>query len=76
MDYKKSGVDIEAGENAVNRIKSLVRKTYNNNVLTELGSFGGLYQVDLSKWKEPVMVASTDGVGTKLIVAAMAGVYD
>ncbi|MDD3502087.1 MAG: phosphoribosylformylglycinamidine cyclo-ligase, partial [Candidatus Cloacimonetes bacterium] len=76
MDYKKSGVDIEAGENAVNRIKSLVRTTYNKNVLTELGAFGGLYQVDLTSWKEPVMVASTDGVGTKLMVAAMAGVYD
>ncbi|HOD54301.1 MAG TPA: phosphoribosylformylglycinamidine cyclo-ligase [Candidatus Cloacimonadota bacterium] len=76
MDYKTSGVDIEAGENAVQRIKSLVRKTYNQNVLTELGSFGGLYQIDLSKWKAPVMVASTDGVGTKLIVAQRAGIFD
>lgn len=76
MDYKSSGVDIEAGENAVHRIKSLVKKTYNQNVLTELGSFGGLYQIDLSKWKAPVMVSSTDGVGTKLIVAQMAEVFD
>ncbi len=76
MDYKSSGVDIEAGENAVQRIKGHVRKTYNQNVLTELGSFGGLYQIDISKWKKPVMVSSTDGVGTKLIVAQMAQVYD
>ncbi len=76
MDYKSSGVDIEAGENAVHRIKSLVKKTYNQNVLTELGSFGGLYQIDLSKWKAPVMVSSTDGVGTKLIVAQMAEIFD
>ncbi|MCL2064917.1 MAG: phosphoribosylformylglycinamidine cyclo-ligase [Candidatus Cloacimonetes bacterium] len=76
MDYKQSGVDIEAGEKAVSEIKNIVRKTYNSNVLTELGSFGGLYNLDLSKWKEPVMVASTDGVGTKLIIAQKAKKYD
>lgn len=76
MDYKSSGVDIEAGENAVQRIKSHVRKTYNQNVLTELGAFGGLYQIDMTKWKQPVMVSSTDGVGTKLMVAQQAGVFD
>lgn len=76
MDYKSSGVDIEAGEKAVNSIKKIVKKTFNNNVLTELGSFGGLYQIDLSKWKQPVMVSSTDGVGTKLIVAQKAKVFN
>jgi len=76
MDYKESGVDIKAGEKAVDSIKNIVRKTYNNNVLTELGSFGGLYNLDLSKWKSPVMVASTDGVGTKILVAQKAKKYD
>ncbi len=76
MDYKSSGVNIAAGEEAVQRIKGHVKKTFNKNVLAEIGSFGGLYQLDLEKWKKPVMVSSTDGVGTKLIVAKMAGVYD
>lgn len=76
MDYKSAGVDIEAGEEAVNRIKPLVRETFNKNVLSEIGGFGGLYQVDLTTWKEPVLVSSADGVGTKLIIARMAGIYD
>ena len=76
MDYKSSGVDIIAGEQAVANIKSIVKKTYNKNVLVELGSFGGCYQLDLNMWKQPVMVASTDGVGTKLIVAQKAKIYN
>ncbi len=76
MDYKKSGVDIKAGEESVNRIKPMVKSTFNKNVLTQIGGFGGLYQVDLTRWKEPVLVSSADGVGTKIMVAGMAGVYD
>jgi len=76
MDYKNAGVDIIAGEKAVQNIKHLVKKTYNKNVLSDLGSFGGLYSLDLSNWQHPVMVASTDGVGTKLIVSQMANRYD
>ncbi len=76
LDYRKAGVDIEAGENAVNRIKPLVRETFNNNVLTDIGSFGGLYALQTSEWKEPVLVSSADGVGTKLMVANMAKRYD
>ncbi|HNX00586.1 MAG TPA: phosphoribosylformylglycinamidine cyclo-ligase [Candidatus Cloacimonadota bacterium] len=76
MDYKKSGVNIEAGEDAVSRIKPLVRATFNQNVLTDIGGFGGLYALDLAKWKHPVLVSSMDGVGTKILVAQMAGVYD
>lgn len=75
MDYKKSGVNIEAGEDAVSRIKPLVRSTFNRNVLTDIGGFGGLYALDLKEWKEPVLVSSMDGVGTKLLVAQMAGIY-
>ena len=76
MDYKSAGVDIKAGEDSVNRIKPLVKETFNKNVLSQIGGFGGLYQVDLTSWKEPVLVSSADGVGTKLIIANMAGVYN
>lgn len=76
MDYKSAGVDIKAGEESVKKIKPLVKATFNKNVLSHIGGFGGLYQVDLTKWKEPVLVSSADGVGTKLIIARMAGIYD
>jgi phosphoribosylformylglycinamidine cyclo-ligase len=76
MDYKNSGVNIEVGENAVSKIKPLVRSTFNKNVLTDIGGFGGLYTLDLAKWKEPILVSSMDGVGTKLLVAKMAGIYN
>ncbi len=76
MDYKSAGVDIKAGTDSVNRIKPLVKNTFNKNVLSHIGGFGGLFQVDLSVWKEPVLVSSADGVGTKIIIARMAGVYD
>lgn len=76
MDYKSAGVDIKAGEDSVNRIKPLVKETFNKNVLSQIGGFGGLYQVDLTTWKEPVLVSSADGVGTKLIIAKMAGIYN
>jgi len=76
LDYKSSGVNIEAGEKAVKAIKQQVRTTYNKNVLSDLGSFGGLYQLDLSVWKQPILVSSTDGVGTKLRLAIQAGRFD
>lgn len=76
IDYKQAGVDIAAGERAVHAIKDKVRSTYSKNVLSELGSFGGLYRVDLAAFRHPILVSSTDGVGTKLMVAIMAGVYD
>lgn len=76
MDYKQAGVDIAAGEQAVKAIKERVRSTYNANVLSELGSFGGLYRIDKTAWTKPVLVSSTDGVGTKLLIAIKAGVYD
>jgi phosphoribosylformylglycinamidine cyclo-ligase len=76
MNYKTSGVNVVAGEEAVQAIKSAVRATYNKNVLSELGSFGGLYQIDLETWKKPVLVSSTDGVGTKIRVAIQAGILN
>ncbi|NMD13444.1 MAG: phosphoribosylformylglycinamidine cyclo-ligase, partial [Candidatus Cloacimonetes bacterium] len=76
IDYRSSGVDIKAGEDAVDNIKQMVRETYDRNVLGDLGSFGGLYRFDTSQYQAPVLVSSTDGVGTKLMVAVMAGRYD
>jgi phosphoribosylformylglycinamidine cyclo-ligase len=76
LDYRRSGVDIEAGETAVQRIKGLVRHTYDQNVLSDLGSFGGLYRASFPGLSDPVLVSSTDGVGTKLRVAILAERYD
>lgn len=67
--YKAAGVDIEAGDETVRRIKPLVKSTFNENVLSEIGLFGGFYSAKFPGFDEPVLVASTDGVGTKLKVA-------
>ncbi len=76
MDYREAGVDISAADAAKARIKGLARATFNAQVLTEIGSFGGMFRPDLSRYREPVLVASTDGVGTKIKVAILAGVHD
>ena len=76
MDYKKAGVDIKAGEEAVNRIKKAVRSTFSSHVLTDLGQFGGFFTLDLSGYRQPVLVSSIDGVGTKLKVAFLQGRHD
>ena len=72
MDYKSSGVDIDAGNETVRRIKRLAQATFTPGVLSDIGSFGGLFQLDTAAWKEPVLVSSADGVGTKLKVAFLA----
>ncbi|MGC9363367.1 MAG: phosphoribosylformylglycinamidine cyclo-ligase [Fidelibacterota bacterium] len=74
--YKESGVDIQAGRDAVSHIKGLVRETYDENVLTDIGSFGGCYQLPVARYPQPVLVSSTDGVGTKLMVANLMERYD
>lgn len=74
--YKSSGVDIEAGDQMVESIKGLVQQTHGNEVLTNIGSFGGFFQPNLSNYDKPVFVSSVDGVGTKLIVAFKAKKYD
>ena len=76
LDYRSSGVDIKAGEKAVEAIRDMVKSTYNPDVLSELGSFGGLYRFDSSSYTEPILVSSTDGVGTKLRVAIQAQKWD
>lgn len=74
--YKDAGVDIKAGEELVNSIKDIVKETHNEAVLSNIGGFGALFSPDLSGYKKPVFVSSVDGVGTKLIVAFKAGIYD
>ncbi len=71
--YRDAGVDIAAQDRALDRIKSLVKSTTTPGVLSELGSFGGLFRPDLKGIEDPVLVASADGVGTKLAVAREAG---
>jgi phosphoribosylformylglycinamidine cyclo-ligase len=75
-DYKAAGVDIDAGNETVRRIKSIARATFTPGVLSEIGSFGGLFQLDRDAYREPVLVSSADGVGTKLKVAFMTGRHD
>jgi phosphoribosylformylglycinamidine cyclo-ligase len=76
MDYLSSGVDIEAGNEAVRRIRSLARSTFTPGVLSEIGSFGGLFHLGAVPHRDPVLVSSADGVGTKLKVAFMTGRHD
>jgi len=73
--YKESGVDIEKGERALDDVKSLIKSTFTENVLGTIGGFGGLFEVPRG-YKNPVLVSSTDGVGTKLTVAVMSGKHD
>jgi phosphoribosylformylglycinamidine cyclo-ligase len=76
MEYKSAGVDIDAGNETVRRIKSLARATFTPGVLSEIGSFGGLFRLDRDRYQEPVLVSSADGVGTKLKVAFMTARHD
>lgn len=74
--YKKAGVNIEAGYEAVSRMKKHVQKTMRKEVLGGLGSFGGLFDLSSFQYKEPVLVSGTDGVGTKLMLAFMMDKHD
>jgi len=75
MRYKDAGVDIDAGAESVSRIRKLVRSTFSQKVLTDIGGFGALFDGRLKGYREPVLVSSCDGVGTKLKVAVMAGIH-
>src|SRR5207302_5005512 len=74
--YRDAGVDIDAGDEFVDRISPLVRSTFRSEVLTDLGGFGGLFQLQAHRYAEPVLVSGTDGVGTKLKVACLTGRHD
>jgi phosphoribosylformylglycinamidine cyclo-ligase len=76
LSYRDAGVDIDAGNELVERIKPAVRATLRPEVVTGLGGFGGLFRIDPGKYRQPVLVAGTDGVGTKLMLARQLGRHD
>lgn len=76
LTYNDSGVNIEEGAKAVDLMKGYVKSTFNSNVLCDLGGFGGLFQLDIKSYKNPVLVSGTDGVGTKLKLAFMMDRHD
>ena len=75
VTYADAGVDIRGGGQAKERIKYLAQKTFNRNVLSVIGGFGALFRLDLQRWKNPILVSSADGVGTKLKVAFELGLH-
>lgn len=76
LRYADAGVDIDAANVALKEIKTLVQKTFSDNVLQDIGSFGAMYRPNLEGMEEPVLVSSVDGVGTKLKLAFMTGRHD
>jgi phosphoribosylformylglycinamidine cyclo-ligase len=74
--YESAGVDIAAGEEAVERIKNKVRSTFRPEVIGDIGGFGGLFEFAQHRYRRPVLVSSTDGVGTKALIAQAAGRFD
>ncbi len=76
MNYKEAGVDIDAADEFVKGIRALVRKTFRPEVMADIGGFGALFSLNKDSYRAPVLVSSTDGVGTKLKVAIKAGRHD
>ena len=76
ITYRDAGVDIDAMNTAVLRMREHVRSTYTPGVLSDVGSFGGIFAVDWRSYQDPVLVSSIDGVGTKLKVAFEMGKHD
>ncbi len=76
LNYRDSGVDIDAGNALVERIKPLIRQTTRKGVLGGIGGFGGLFEIPIERYKKPILVSGTDGVGTKLKLASMMNRHD
>ncbi len=76
MDYRSAGVDIDAATKALGKVRESARSTYQPGTLSDIGSFGGLFRLDTDRYKRPVLVASTDGVGTKLKIAFATGRHE
>lgn len=75
-EYKKAGVDIEAGADAVKKIRRMVSSTFRREVIGDIGAFAGLFKLNFKKYKNPVLVSATDGVGTKLIIVQKINKHD
>ncbi|MBI1738708.1 MAG: phosphoribosylformylglycinamidine cyclo-ligase [Acidobacteria bacterium] len=75
MKYSEAGVDISRADDAKQRIARLARRTFTRGVLSQIGTFGALFELDRKRWREPVLVSSADGVGTKLKIAFALGVH-
>lgn len=76
LSYRDAGVDIDAATEAMKSVKGVIRKTFDENVLCDIGTFGAMYNFDAKNYQEPVLVSSVDGVGTKLKLAFMTGRHD
>jgi phosphoribosylformylglycinamidine cyclo-ligase len=76
LKYSDSGVNIDAANVALGTIKELVKRTYTEHVLCDIGTFGAMFQLDVKQYADPVLVSSVDGVGTKLKLAFMTGKHD
>jgi phosphoribosylformylglycinamidine cyclo-ligase len=76
LTYKDAGVDIDAGDQSVKAISRLAKSTFNENVLRDIGLFGSFFRLNCARMKEPVLVSSVDGVGTKLKIAFMTGIHN
>ncbi len=76
ITYKEAGVDIDQAEAFLERIRPLVKATYRTGVLGEIGGFGGLFRLDVQKYRDPVLVSATDGVGTKVKIAILLDRHD
>jgi phosphoribosylformylglycinamidine cyclo-ligase len=76
ITYQQAGVDIEKAEKSLSEVKHLISRTHNRRVLKDIGSFGGFYEFPSAEYKQPVLISSTDGVGTKLKVAMLLNRHD
>ena len=76
LTYSDSGVDIDEANQLIDNIKPIVRQTLNKNVLSNIGGFGALYELDINHYKKPVLVSGTDGVGTKIMLARELSCFD
>lgn len=76
MKYSESGVNIDKGIESINKIKEIVKKTFNINVISDIGGFGSMYNAKFNDYKEPILVSSADGVGTKLLIAEKMNMFE
>ena len=76
MRYRDAGVDVDAANRAYAGIRGLVQSTFDSRVLTDFGTFSGLYRPDFGRMERPLLVSSADGVGTKLKIAFLTGMHD